>query len=613
MIKVVHPKSILASVLLMVGSVAVSQAADFLSPYAVVAGKDGRLLYIAEATANQVALLDVGAKKVVDGIRVKEQPTGMTLSGDGKTLYVTAGVGKGSVYVVDTATKKVLNRFAAGHSPTSPQVSSDGKTLYVCARFENAVLVMDVASGKILSRIPVLREPISAVLSADGKALFVANHLPAGASDGAYAASAVSVVDTAARNVCATIKLPNGSMAVKGICLSPDGKYAYLSHQVGRYHLPTTQLERGWMNTNAMTIIDALGRKYVNTVLLDDVDHGAANPWGVACSPDGKYVCVTLAGTHELTIIDRTALHDKLERLEKGERVSDVSKTPDDVVNDLAFLYELRRRIKTGGNGSRGVAVIGETAYVTEYFSDTVSVVDLKPDKYPRPGKIALGPAPKISQVRQGEIHFHDAALCFQHWQSCVSCHPDVRSDGLNWDLLNDGMGNPKNTKSMVCAHRTPPAMVTGVRPSAEVAVRAGIRYIQFAVRPEEDAEAIDAYLKSLAPVPSPLLVEGKLCDSAKRGVKVYEKAGCAVCHPAPRYTDLKLYNVGIGTGREKDVKFDTPSLVECWRTGPYLYDGRAATIEDVLVPHNKNDKHGKTTNLSKQDLADLAAYVKSL
>jgi len=174
-------------------------------------------------------------------------------------------------------------------------------------------------------------------------------------------------------------------------------------------------------------------------------------------------------------------------------------------------------------------------------------------------------------------------------------------------------MGNPKNTKSMLLAHQTPPAMVTGVRPSAEVAVRAGIRYIQFAVRPEEDAVAIDEYLKSIQPVPSPCLVNGQLSESAKRGEKIYEKAGCAVCHPAPLYTDKKLHNVGVGTGREADVKFDTPSLVECWRTGPYLYDGRAATIEDVLVKDNKSDKHGVTTKLSKEELADLAEYVKSL
>ena len=38
-----------------------------------------------------------------------------------------------------------------------------------------------------------------------------------------------------------------------------------------------------------------------------------------------------------------------------------------------------------------------------------------------------------------------------------------------------------------------------GQHRSAEVAVRAGIRFIQFAVRPEEDAVAIDRYMQALA------------------------------------------------------------------------------------------------------------------
>ena len=52
------------------------------------------------------------------------------------------------------------------------------------------------------------------------------------------------------------------------------------------------------------------------------------------------------------------------------------------------------------------------------------------------------------------------------------------RPDALNWDLLNDGIGNPKNTLSLLLSHQTPPVMITGVRASAEDAVRAGIKYI---------------------------------------------------------------------------------------------------------------------------------------
>ena len=209
---------------------------------------------------------------------------------------------------------------------------------------------------------------------------------------------------------------------------------------------------------------------------------------------------------------------------------------------------------------------------------------------------------------------FHDATLSFQHWQSCASCHPgDGRIDGINWDLLNDGIGNPKNTKSQLLSHQTPTAMATGVRETAEMAVRSGIRYIQFAVRPEQEAEAMDEYLKALKPIPSPLRVNGKLSGAAKRGKKIFGKVGCAKCHPAPLYTDMQKYNVGTGLGQEIDTEFDTPTLIEIWRTPPYLHDGRAAAMLDVLTKYNPDDRHGKTSRLNEQELQDLVEFVLSL
>ena len=61
--------------------------------------------------------------------------------------------------------------------------------------------------------------------------------------------------------------------------------------------------------------------------------------------------------------------------------------------------------------------------------------------------------------MHEGERLFNDTTLCHQRWQSCASCHPDGRTDGLNWDLLNDGIGNPKNTKSLLLASEKPPEM----------------------------------------------------------------------------------------------------------------------------------------------------------
>jgi cytochrome c peroxidase len=131
-------------------------------------------------------------------------------------------------------------------------------------------------------------------------------------------------------------------------------------------------------------------------------------------------------------------------------------------------------------------------------------------------------------------------------------------------------------------------------------------------VRPEEEAVAIDQYLKSLEPMPSPYLVNGRLSESAKRGRKLFRQAGCESCHQGRLRTDMQSYDVGIATGLDEGRKFDTPTLIEVWRTAPYLYDGRAATIEDVLTKYNPDDKHGMTSNLTNREIKDLAQFVLS-
>jgi cytochrome c peroxidase len=79
-------------------------------------------------------------------------------------------------------------------------------------------------------------------------------------------------------------------------------------------------------------------------------------------------------------------------------------------------------------------------------------------------------------------------------------------------------------------------------------------------------------------------------------------------------FTDLKRHDVGTGKDSEAGKEFDTPTLMEVWRTAPYLLDGRAVTILDVLSKkYNPNDLHGKTSDLTRQERSDLAKYVMSL
>jgi cytochrome c peroxidase len=149
--------------------------------------------------------------------------------------------------------------------------------------------------------------------------------------------------------------------------------------------------------------------------------------------------------------------------------------------------------------------------------------------------------------------------------------------------------------------------MITGIRENTEIAVRAGFRFIQFYDVDEETASCVDDYLKSLRPVPSPYLVDGKLSKKAEQGRIVFERLKCNECHSGPFFTDMKMHRIGADIEFEKG--WDTPTLIEVWRTAPYLFDGRAATMEEVFTKH----KHGIERKVSKKDMEALVEYVNSL
>jgi cytochrome c peroxidase len=154
------------------------------------------------------------------------------------------------------------------------------------------------------------------------------------------------------------------------------------------------------------------------------------------------------------------------------------------------------------------------------------------------------------------------------------------------------------------------------VRENAHVSVRSGIKNILFTSQPEEVALALDAYLSDLEPMPSPYLVDGQLSPAALRGRKLFEseRVDCTDCHTPPLYTKLKTYNVGTNGRFDKPTdKFDTPTLKELWRSAPYLHDGSAATIRDVLTTRNSEGLHGDVAELSEIEIDDLCEYILSL
>jgi DNA-binding beta-propeller fold protein YncE len=610
------------------GLVATLANAAYLLPETLTMAPDGQSLVIGERRAGRVSVRTVAGE--VKATAIAKAPDGRVLEVFGAVmapngaLYYTAEDGNnGRLFRTHNGQ---TTSVVTGNRPMSPVLSPDSASVYLCNRFDANAQCYDATTLALKATTKVLRDAHGCALGKDGKYLFVINMLPTQATEPVnYVAASVSVIDTATFTVKEHIGLPDGSTGLRGVCASPDGKHIYVTHTLARYQLPTTQLERGWMNTAALSILDGEKGTYINTVLVDEIDLGAANPWGVSVTPDGTRIVIAHAGSREVSIIDRAKLHERLDRAAANQKVTEVTSSADEVHNDLSFLSGIRRRVPFKTHGPRGIVATNDTAYTVCYFTDAMVEIPFT-KRIIRPKVIPLNGTEIIDlskdSVLRGEMLFNDGAHCFQQWQSCASCHPDGLVDGLNWDLMNDGHGNPKQSKSLYLSGVTPPTMITGIRASMKHCNRAGFRHIQFAACDEKDALCVDAYTSTMKPQISPYN-RPENAEAIARGKELFVSADCARCHVPEHYftscrtpddaSKVPLFDIGLGTRDEIGQKFDVPTLHEVWRTAPYLYDGRAKTIREVLTTYNPEDIHGITSDLTEDELNDLELYILSL
>lgn len=567
-------------------------SSDYISPYGITISDDG-IAYIGDETGMKVYKLNLADKKVVETYTTNRRVNNVYISGS--KVYVLEGELDGKLVILDSSMKKE-SEISVGHTPKDMAIT--GTTAYVANRFSNSVSIVNLSKKSVDKEIEVSREPMEVELA--GTKLFVACHLPDDNALADVVSSKVDVINTESNTLEKTIPLVNGAGNVKDMCVSPDGKTLYVSHVIARYAYPTSQTDRGWIQTNGFSIIDAQSLKVTASVLLDEVELGAANPWGLEVSQDGSKLIVSLSGTNEVMVIDIAEMNKKINDVKSGKGlVADVSR----IADYLPFLDGARTRISVPGQGPRMLAVKDNKAYICQYFSGDIAVLDLSNNTVT--DTISLGTQAEMDAVRKGEYLWNNASDSYQQWLSCSSCHPDARSGAFNWDELNDGLGNEKSTKSMVFAHRTPPTMHTGISPSGEAGVAGSFNY----VISEEDLDCINEFLRALLPVQSPYLnKDGTLTESAERGKQLFESEGCATCHPAPLYTNMKLYDSKTRdpkTDNWDDRPLDTPTLVEVWRSAPYFFNGKMTTMLDAV-------KY-MSPDLSDAQAKDLTNYILSI
>ena len=578
-----------SSVLLAVGGFAVAGGAGAATRSSSLAmTPNGRLLAVANADMGSVTLLDASRLGVLAEVPVGRAPRAVAIDAAGEHAFVTGG-GDDSLTVVDLARWRAVASRTVGREPGG--VVTAGGRVYVAATGAATVSVYDTATLAELGSCATEPFPDGLALSADGRTLYV-THARSGR---------LSVVDAATMTVRRTIAT-TADVTLAGA--------AVLDEAAARAYVPATRANSVSpalvFDNTLLPIVDVFdlaggGQLPQERIAVDIADRPASRPSNALLAGDRLWV--VHAGSGDVSVIDR-ATGRAVAHLEAGENPTGIVASPD-----------------------------GTTVYVHDALDGTLSIFDAA-----MPSTRLVVPvtrSPLSAAVRRGKVLFHTSrpvAMARDRWISCAGCHVDGGEDGRTWSFP-DG---PRNTPTLLGVRDTLPIHWSGDLDELQD-VEATIRNLQagtgLADGPSNCEPACDqappnagrsralddlaAFMRSLRARPSPHLVDGGLGVEAQRGHAIFTRTetGCAGCHPPPLYADGRRHDVGTGGGaaERKGPAFDTPSLRMLYETAPYLHDGRAATLEEVLTTHNAGDRHGRTSQLTADERADLTAFLRSL
>jgi len=186
------------------------------NPVTVVITPDGTKAYVTNAGANSVSVIDTAANTVVATVPVGRTPVDIAVTPDGTKAYVT-NAGGNSVSVISTAANTVVATVSVGFIPVDVVISPNGSSAYVANSFFELRFSCQYC-GEPLWWPPLRCEtlpPIS-LSTPDGTKAYVTNR----------GANSVSVIDTAANSVVATVRVGNTSRRLS--LSTPDGTKVYV-------------------------------------------------------------------------------------------------------------------------------------------------------------------------------------------------------------------------------------------------------------------------------------------------------------------------------------------------------------------------------------------------
>lgn len=610
------------------------------SPIAIA--PDGATVWVVNPDADSITAVDAAALSASATVQVGDEPWSVAVSPGGAVVVVNRASGTLTLLLGGERRDVRL-----GSEPGGVALSPTGRYAFVSLASDAAVAVVDLEAPSLLGRVSVGAMPWAVAVTDDGdlddadETVVVTHHLSRlaeggreGVNDGKEAwvtrlpagdmLTATSTRDDGPLGTATEVSIepydfgyPNGLEAVA----LQDGE-AYVAHLLNQPEYP-----RDFEHTvsAAVSSVPVVGQPSATAggdhprlrLHLNDESFSTPvnHPSAIALANDGRTAYVVLGGSDAVMGIDLAGTG--------GPQL-------------IGFW--------PAGSNPRGIVLSrdGERAYVMNFLSRDVSVLDLE-DRAARQetARVQVVDETLTSELLAGKVLFHNASsarISQLGWIACASCHLGGGSDGTTWQTP-DG---PRQTMPLWELEGTAPYHASATRDEVQDFERdieelmAGSGLAPGAYRRElgepngglsPELDALASYV--LSGIRTPRAPETAPAAVAE-GRELFAGLGCAACHGGSAWTlsslpgpvgslapngetsvTSQLRDVGtfdLDTDVLGAAGFDVPQLLGLHATAPYLHDGSAQGLEEVL----SNEAHVGQV-LSAAQVAALTEFLRSI
>lgn len=591
------------------------------------------LIVTANADNGTVTLVDRKTLDKAGEIVVFSHPVGLAFAPNG--LLWVLDQENYAIAIVDLDTQKMVEFFRLPYaSQPSGLVFAAGGDAYVTLTALGSIARIDPESKMITAQKQVAPWLRGLAISGDGSSLFATRFISEGDHGEVFRIDPETLttehrfdlmVDTTTEDSDVQGRgLPNYLFSV---AVTPDGTQAWIPSK--KDNMPRGLTRDGLeltQDTAVRPLVSILDLGAERELVDERIDLDDRNlPTHVTFSDKGDWAFISVFGSNLVEL--RDAFTGSFITALRADGMFGPVATVLDEEGQLFVFADLARKV---------------------FVFDVVDLMNGVDQSAPLVAEVSLVAKEKLSeQVLRGKQVFanaEDKRMASEGYLSCSSCHFDGFEDGMVWDFTDRGEGI-RNSISLLGRRGTGHGRVHWSANFDEVQdfdgpIRAHQAGLGFIPREDFDAvadplgppkagldpdlDALAAYVSSLATIPrSPFRnADGTMTEDAEKGQAIFLELGCATCHKGNDFTDSPeglVHDVGTITeltgqrlGGEL-LGIDTPTLLGIWQTAPYLHDGSAATLHDVLVTRNPEGKHGDVASLTDTERGQLIAYLEQL